>query len=162
MRGVCPPATSLRYDCDLHARRSRMRWRRCTRATYSRGLGSVSLRLGSVHTSCGCALPLSAIKPPGGNLDLGVDFFLRIDRLNPDQHPAWISGSGLIVGEGMIMAEVGEGFNLRLSDLHNYVCCGVFGVHENPPTLRGPRPQTRLTRRDHPIPARAPRTNSKG
>jgi len=45
-------------------------------------------------------------------LDLGVDFFLRIDRLNPDQHPTWTSGSGLIVGEGMIMAEVGEGFSL--------------------------------------------------
>ena len=85
-------------------------------------------------------------------MDLGVDFFLRIDRLNPDQHPAWASGSGLIVGEGMIMAEVDERFNLRLSDLNNYVRCGAFGVHENLPTLRGPRPQTR---RDHQIPARA-------
>ena len=95
-------------------------------------------------------------------MDLGVDFFPRMDRLNPDQHPAWTSGSGLIEGEGMIMAGVGEGFNLRLSDLNNYVCCGVFGVYENLPTLRGPRPQTQQTRRDHPIPARAtPRPTQK-
>jgi hypothetical protein len=33
MRGVCLPATGLRNDCDLRARRSRMRWRRCIRAT---------------------------------------------------------------------------------------------------------------------------------
>ena len=74
----------------------------------SRKLGCPSTYLGRAHTSCGWAWLLwSTVNPPGGNLEL--DFFLRIDRLNPDQHPAWTSGSGLIVGEGMIMAE-GEGF----------------------------------------------------
>lgn len=33
MRGVCPPATSLRNDCDPHVHRSRTRWQRCIRAT---------------------------------------------------------------------------------------------------------------------------------
>lgn len=67
----------------------------------SRTLESTSTHLGQVHASCGWTLLWSAVNPPGGNLDL--DFFLRMDRLNPDQHPAWTSGSGLMVGEGMIM-----------------------------------------------------------
>jgi len=92
-------------------------------------------------------------------LDLEVDFFWRIYRLNPDQHPAWTSGSGLIVGEGMIMVE-GRRIKLTTSDLNDYVCCGVFGVCENLPTLRGPRPQTREGSPD-PGPGH-PKTNLKG
>jgi len=130
MRGVCPPATSLRNDFDLHVRRSRMMLRRCIRATRPRTLGSASTHLGQVHTSCGWAPPWSAVlvNPPGGNLDLGVDFFLRTDRLNPDQHPAWTSGSGLIVGEGMIMAEGRWRTELETQRSQQHICAAELSA----------------------------------
>lgn len=40
-------------------------------------------------------------------------------RSNPERHPAWTSGAGLIVVEGMIRRRVGKGF-LRRSDPQRY------------------------------------------
>lgn len=77
-------------------------------------------------------------------MDLGVDFFLRIDCLSPDQHPAWTSGGGLMVGEGMIMVQDGERVHEFQDSQHVkvvkrwrccYVRCGVWALHVNLPTI---------------------------